>query len=214
MSAVQLPLLEVTELRIPGVPAEDGLSFQLEAGGALSFVGDDPGVNTALALALLGLPDRRRIEGQIRFAGEDLLALDRAALRRLRGGSIGLCSSDPRLALDPLLSVGAQISDAVGAHAKVSKQAARDRAIDLLELVGIAQPHRRVNAAPGLLSAADQRRAQLALALAGQPRLLVADDPARGLEDADSKALLWLLEALHSRHGFALIALGTDDAPA
>jgi ABC-type microcin C transport system duplicated ATPase subunit YejF len=213
MSAVQSPLLEVTELRIRGV-VEDGVSFQLETGGALSLAGADPGVNTALALALLGLPDRRRIDGQIRFAGEDLLALDRAALRRLRGGGIGLCSGDPRLALDPLLAVGGQIADAVRAHAKVSRQAARDRAIDLLELVGIAHPHRRVSAAPGLLSAVDQRRAQLALALAGQPRLLVADDPARGLDDADTKAFLWLLEALHHRHGFALIALRTDDAPA
>ncbi len=208
--SVCAPLLAVEKLVVSdpdGFPLLDEVGFQLAAAGRLGIAGGESVTNTALALTVLGL---HTYGGSLVFAGTELHELGRRGRRRLRGGEVGLWSGDPRLALDPLVSIVRQVADAVLAHGQMTQAAARDEAIDLLEAVGIAHPHRRLHDGPATLTPTEYCRAQLALALAGRPRLLVADDPVRSLVEPERSACIAELDALQHRHRFALLALATE----
>lgn len=198
------PLLSVEDLRIDG--AADGVSFRLADGGSLALVGGDA---SQIALATLRLT--RPPSGRIAFAGRDLVALDDRELRKVLGSEIGAVLADAGDALDPSYKLGWQLAEAVGAHHRVSKAAARDRAVDALEAVGVPDPRRAVNVYPRALPADARLRAVIAIALINRPRLLVVDDPFAARKVATRASIIELLGELRRRLGFALL-LATADA--
>jgi peptide/nickel transport system ATP-binding protein len=211
------PLLSVEDLRVEFptadgvVHAVDGISYTLARGQTLGIVGESGAGKTVSARTMLGLTrgPQTRISGRIMFGGGDLAALGDSGLRNLAGDVIAL-THDPHSALHPLHRVGAQVIEAIRAHRAVSAAAARDRTIDLLELVGIPDPHRRVDAYPHELPPGMRQRAALAMALANGPKLLIADDPTRGLDVTVQAQILALLADLGQRLEMAIIFMTRD----
>ena len=168
------PLLEVENLQVEFftedgvVHAVDGISYKLEKGRTLGIVGESGSGKTVSSLTTMGLTRGRssRVSGRIMFEGQDLLSLSTDALRQIRGNEIAMIFQDPLSSLHPFYKVGYQLNEAIRAHRDVSKAAARDRAIDLFELVGIPDPHRRVDQYPHEFSGGMRQRAMLAMALA------------------------------------------------
>ncbi|HWF35820.1 MAG TPA: ABC transporter ATP-binding protein [Solirubrobacteraceae bacterium] len=212
------PLLSVEGLRVAFetdhgvVHAVDGISYAVAPGRTLGIVGESGAGKTVSARTLLGLTrgPRTQIGGRIMFGGGDLASLGEEGLRHLAGDVVALTTHDPLSALHPLYPVGAQVIEAIRAHRAVSKAAARDRAIGLLELVGIPDPHRRVDAYPHELPPGLRQRAMIAVALANGPKLLIADDPTRGLDVTVQAQILALLADLGERLGMAIVYLTRD----
>ena len=199
-----MALLEVEDLDVRFytetgvVRAVDGLSYTLERGERLGVVGESGAGKTVTALALLDLlDDPGRIEGgSIRFDGEEVLGAAPDRLRRLRGGEIGLVFQDPETALDPVYTVGEQVAEAVRVHTDREGDAARERAVELLGRVGIPDPATRADQYPHEFSGGMAQRAVVATALAGDPDLLVADEPTTALDVTIQAQLLDLLDDL------------------
>ncbi len=212
------PLLSVEDLRVSFhtddgvVHAVDGISYKVEAGKTLGIVGESGSGKSVSSLTTLGLTRARnaQIEGRIMFEGKDLVAMNDDQLRRLRGNDVAMIFQDPLSALHPFYKVGAQLIEAVQTHRKVSKAAARNRAIDLLELVGIPEPQRRVDAFPHEFSGGMRQRAMIAMALANEPKLLIADEPTTALDVTVQAQILALLEDLQRRLGMAIILITHD----
>jgi peptide/nickel transport system ATP-binding protein len=215
---VSEPLLSVEGLRVAfetdagTVHAVDGISYTVEAGQTLAIVGESGAGKTVSALAVLGLTRGPGIRstGRIIFAGQDLAVLDDAAIRGIAGDGVAMTVPDPLSAFHPLYRLGAQLTEAILTHRAVSAAAARDRAIDLLELVGIPDPHRRIDVFPHELPPGLRTRAMFAMALANGPKVLIADDPARGLDVTVQAQILTLLEAVQERLGTAIILITRD----
>jgi peptide/nickel transport system ATP-binding protein len=187
------------------------LEFELAERGALALVGGAAANRAAEAATLL---DRGTVDvEQLSFAGRNLLGLSERQLRELRGAELTVLSGDQQ-ALHPLYTVGVQLRDVIRAHRSVSKQAAADRAIDLLELAGLERPQQAVARYPRQLSAPQRARAALAIALANGPRLLVALDPFAKLEPTAQLQLLDLLSRLRAHLGFALLYATNNPAVA
>jgi ABC-type microcin C transport system duplicated ATPase subunit YejF len=213
------PLLEVEDLGVQFdaegagvVQALDGVTFAVDAGRALAIVGDPGSGKTVAALTAVGLTrgPRVRISGRVGFEGQDLLDASDAELRQIRGSQIGMTFADPVLSLHPLHTTGWQVAEAITAHHRISKAAARDRAIDLLELVGISDPYRLVRSYPHQLSDELRRRATIAMAIANEPKLLIADEPTNALDREAGVPILKLLAELRERRGMALLILTRD----
>jgi ABC-type glutathione transport system ATPase component len=204
------PLLEVSELCVSFDGAGrvlDGASYAVDAGSTLGIVGEQGSGKTVALLATLGLIHAEA--GSVNFEGRDLLTLPPRELRLLRGGQVGLILGD---ALHPSYRVGAQLAEAIQTHRRVSRSAARDRAIDLLELVGIPDPHERVDRYPHELSDAMRRRATIAIAIASEPKLLLADEPAAGLDVTARAEVLTLLEDLRRRLQAGMVIASREEA--
>jgi peptide/nickel transport system ATP-binding protein len=199
-----MALLEVEDLVVRFyteagvVRAVDGLSYTLDRGERLGVVGESGAGKTVSALAVLDLLDEPgRIEGgTIRFDGESLRAADGDRLREIRGGRIGTVFQDPETALNPVYTVGEQVTEAVRAHTDRDGAAARDRAVALLDRVGIPDPSTRASQYPHEFSGGMAQRALVAMALAGDPDLLIADEPTTGLDVTVQAQLLELLDDL------------------
>jgi peptide/nickel transport system ATP-binding protein len=193
-------LLGVENLRVQFGPVDAvrGLSYRVENGARLAIVGGPGSGKTVAALATIGLTRGASISGQIAFNGRDLLLASEDELRRVRGNEIGMALADPLGSLHPLYSIGWQVSEAILAHRRVTKAAARDRTIDLLELMGMPDPHRRLGDHPDDLAPGDLRRVTLAIALANEPKLLIADDPTGGLGPPAREQILQLLAELQT----------------
>ncbi|QGX95222.1 ABC transporter ATP-binding protein [Haloplanus rallus] len=198
-----MALLEVEDLAVRFyteagvVRAVDGLSYTLDRGERLGVVGESGAGKTVAALAVLGLlDDPARIEGDVRFDGESLRAADDDRLRAIRGGRIGMVFQDPEAALNPVYTVGEQVAEAVRAHTDRDGAAARDRAVALLDRVGIPDPATRADQYPHEFSGGMAQRALVAMALAGEPDLLIADEPTTGLDVTVQAQLLELLDDL------------------
>jgi len=212
------PLLAVEDLRVcfrteDGlVRAVDGISLQLEPGGTLGIVGESGSGKTVAGLSILGLTRAQgaHVSGRILFGGRDLLALDEQALRQVRGNEIAMVFQDPLSSLHPLYRVGAQIVEAIRAHRPVSKAAARARAIELLDMVGIPDPGRRVDAYPHELSGGMRQRVMIAMALSNEPRLLIADEPTTALDVTVQAQILALLRRLQDELAMALVLVTHD----
>ncbi|HEU5049700.1 MAG TPA: ABC transporter ATP-binding protein [Gemmatimonadales bacterium] len=213
-------LLEVANLSIsfPGADGGrvfpvDGVSFELEAGRTLALVGESGSGKSLTALGILRLvPHPGRIEpgSVVRLAGTDLLSLEGEALRRIRGRRIAMIFQDPMTSLNPVFTVESQITEVVHAHFDVPKREARDRAAALLQEVGIPDPVARLKAYPHQLSGGMRQRVMIAIALAGRPEVLIADEPTTALDVTVQAQILEVLDGLRETHGMAVLLITHD----
>jgi oligopeptide transport system ATP-binding protein len=212
-----MTLLEVRDLRISfdtpngEVQAVRGLDFALEAGQTLGIVGESGSGKSQTALALLGLqPRRARLQGGIRFEGQELLGAGEGALNRVRGRRIGLVFQDPMTSLNPYLSIGAQLAEVLVRHRGLSRQAALAECTRMLDAVRIAEPRVRLRQYPHELSGGMRQRVLIAGALLCRPALLIADEPTTALDVTVQAELLALLEELQAQLGMALLLISHD----
>jgi peptide/nickel transport system ATP-binding protein len=194
------------------VHAVDGISYNVYGGKTLGIVGESGSGKSVSALTTLGLTRARNstIEGRMMFGGNDLLAMSEDQLRKIRGNEISMIFQDPLSAMHPFYKVGVQLTEAVLTHRKVSKGRARARAIELLELVGIPDPERRIDNYPHQFSGGMRQRAMIAMALANEPKLLFADEPTTALDVTVQAQILALLEDLQKRLGMAIVIITHD----
>ncbi|MFJ9112633.1 ABC transporter ATP-binding protein [Streptomyces sp. NPDC102283] len=208
------PLVEVCGLTVDFGPvrAVDGLSFTLEAGGALGVVGESGSGKSASAHALLGLHrgTGARVGGSVRVAGRDVNAADDRALRALRGAGAAMVFQDPLSSLDPYYPVGDQIAEVYRVHRPVSRKAARARAVEVLDRVGIPDAARRSRQRPHEFSGGMRQRALIAMALACEPGLLIADEPTTALDVTVQAQILDLLHDLRHETGMGLLLVTHD----
>jgi peptide/nickel transport system ATP-binding protein len=212
------PLLTVDDLRVSFrtddgiVHAVDGISYTVEAGKTIGIVGESGSGKTVSSLTTLGLTRSRNstIEGRIIFEGEDLVTMPDDRLRRIRGNEVSMIFQDPLSSLHPFYKVGAQLVEAMQAHRSLSRSAARTRAAELLELVGIPDPHRRIDQYPHEFSGGMRQRAMIAMALSNEPKLLIADEPTTALDVTVQAQILALLDDLQQRLGTAIIIITHD----
>ena len=212
------PLLAVEDLSVafPGVGGDvgvvRGLSFSVAPGEFVGLVGESGCGKSVTALALLRLvPEPGRITGgRILLGGDNLLDMSEAQMRRVRGGRIGMVFQEPMSALNPVLSVGFQIAEAVRVHHDVSRREAREEAVRLLDLVAIAAPRQRLKDYPHQLSGGQRQRVMIAIALAAKPDLVVADEPTTALDVTVQAQILELLEGLRQKLGLAVLLITHD----
>jgi peptide/nickel transport system ATP-binding protein len=217
-SATTVPLLQVQDLRVHFdtddgvVKAVDGISYELERGQVLGVVGESGSGKSVSSLTIMGLTRSRnaRISGSAIFDGRDMLSLDAEQLRAVRGNEIAMIFQDPLSSLHPFYRVGAQLSEAIQAHRDVSRPEALERAVELLELVGIPEPRRRLNAYPHEFSGGMRQRAMIAMALANEPKLLIADEPTTALDVTVQAQILELIRRLKDQLGMAVIIITHD----
>jgi ABC-type glutathione transport system ATPase component len=205
--------LEGLQIRFgAAAPVVNGVSFSLEAGQSLGLVGASGSGKSLSALALMGLlPQGARITaGTALFEGRELFRLDAEAQRGLRGRGIGLVYQEPFNALNPLIRVGRQLEEALELHRGLGGEAASREAAAWLERVGIAPGPERAAQYPHQYSGGMRQRALLALALAGQPRLLICDEPTTALDATVQAQMLGLIRRLQAELGFALIIISHD----
>jgi peptide/nickel transport system ATP-binding protein len=211
-----MALLEVKDLRVQFdtddgiVRAVDGVSFSLERGQTLGIVGESGSGKSVTNLAIMGLARGGRVSGEVLFGGKDLLKMHVNELRAVRGKQIAMIFQDPLSSLHPYYKVGAQIAEMIRAHEKVPKKAAHDRAIKLLRLVGIPRPERRVDDYPHQFSGGMRQRAMIAMALALDPAVLIADEPTTALDVTVQAQVLDLIERLQDEFGTAIVMITHD----
>jgi peptide/nickel transport system ATP-binding protein len=212
------PLLRVEDLRVHFdtrdgvVRAVDGISYELERGRVLGIVGESGSGKTVSSLAIMGLlgAERAHVSGRVLLGGRDLLALGDEQMRAIRGNEIAMVFQDPLSALHPFHRVGAQVGEAIRAHRDVSRRQARARTVQLLETVGIPDAARRAGSYPHELSGGMRQRAMIAMALANEPALLVADEPTTALDVTVQAQILDLVARLKDELGMAVLIITHD----
>jgi len=192
------------------VEAVRGVSFNVERGKTLGIVGESGSGKSVATQTVAGLTRGARISGQAIFEGRDLLKMSPAELRALRGPGIAMIFQNPLSSLHPFYRIGWQIAEMIRAHESVSGDAARRRAIDLLGLVGIPQPEKRLDDYPHQFSGGMLQRAMIAMALALQPRLLIADEPTTALDVTVQAQIVRLMQRLQGELGMAIIMITHD----
>jgi peptide/nickel transport system ATP-binding protein len=214
---VTAPLLSVTDLAVEFArggrwfPAVDRVSFEVERGEALAVAGESGCGKSLLARALIGLPpDSARVSGQVAWEGREINGLPDEDWERLRGGRIGMLFQEPGAALDPVRTVGDQIGEAIRLHARVSPAEARRRAIERLREVSLPDPESAVDEYPHRLSGGQKQRVGLAVALAADPAVLIADEPTTALDSTIAAQVLDLLARLRRSRGLTLILISHD----
>lgn len=216
-AAAEPPLVEVSDLTVEFTGARtahalNGVSFALPRGKVLGLLGESGSGKSVTLRALLRLlpPRRTKVNGRIMVDGQDVLALDHAALTHYRGGVVSMIFQEPILAFDPVYSVGRQIAEAIRAHEKVDDATARARAVEMLERVQIPQAKRRYDSYPHEVSGGMRQRAMIALALACRPKLLLADEPTTALDATVQIQILLLLRDLQRDFGMSVIFVTHD----
>ena len=215
------PLLDVRDLRVSfrldketHFEALKGVSFSVGREQTVALVGESGSGKSVSSLAIMGLlPRENALVGagsQIRFDGRDLLKLDAPAMRALRGRDISMIFQDPMTSLNPLFTVGSQIAEVLRLHKGLGRAAANRRAIELLDEVGIPEPARRADAYPHQLSGGQQQRVMIAMAVACEPRLLIADEPTTALDVTIQKQIIELVADLRRRRGMAVLWITHD----
>ena len=212
------PLLEVRDLRVhfntPDgvVKAVDGLSLKLEPGERLGVVGESGSGKSVSFLTVMGLIKRKEahIEGEVLFRGQNLLDLSKEEMRHIRGAGMAMIFQDPMSSLHPLYRVGAQIVEAIRVHEPVTRQEALDRAIEMLRRVGIPRPEERARQFPHEFSGGMRQRAMIAMALALNPALLIADEPTTALDVTVQSQILDLIDRLREEFQTAIVMITHD----
>jgi oligopeptide/dipeptide ABC transporter ATP-binding protein len=218
MPDASTPLLDVERLTtvfdLPGgpAPAVIDVSFSVSPGETLSLVGESGSGKSVTALSIMRLVQRpgRIAAGRIRFKGRDLLTLDDRAMQKIRGAEIGLVFQEPMTALNPVFTIGNQIEETLTVHGLARGRQARDRAVELLDAVSVPDPQRRVRDYPHQLSGGLRQRALIALALACNPTLLIADEPTTALDVTIQAQILDLLRDLRARFRLSLLLITHD----
>ena len=193
--------------------AVDGVSFSLRDRAALGVVGESGSGKSVTALSILrlfGPLDRVVTRGQVLFQGVDLLKLSEAELRHVRGRQIAMVFQDPLTSLNPVMPVGEQIAETLRFHRGLKKPAAKSRAQELMELVGIGEPARRIDDLPEQFSGGMRQRIMIAIAIACEPKLLIADEPTTALDVTVQSQVLMLLNRLRHEMGMALMMISHD----
>lgn len=209
------PLLQIKDLSISftlegeRLSVVDGLSFNVNPGETVALVGESGCGKSLTALAIMGLidPPGRIDGGSIKLAGEELTELGEPALQDIRGRRIGMIFQEPMAALNPVFSVGAQISEVFIRHLAMDKNEAREHSIHLLDKVGIPSPQHRIDQYPHELSGGMQQRTMIAMALACKPELLIADEPTTALDVTIQAQIMNLLEQLQAEMGMAVLLI-------
>ncbi len=181
------------------VKAVDGVSFDVEPGETLALVGESGCGKSVTALSVMRLipsPPGRITGGEVLFDGRDLLALSDKAIRQVRGKDIGMIFQEPMTSLNPVLTIGLQLTETMEHHLGLSRDKARARAIELLSLVGISEPERRLSQHPHQFSGGMRQRVMIAIALSCRPRLILADEPTTALDVTIQAQILELLKKL------------------
>jgi peptide/nickel transport system ATP-binding protein len=212
------PLLEVADLTVQFetedglVKAVDGISYTVDRGETLGIVGESGSGKSVSSLTVMGLTRARnaRISGTVRFEGRDLLAASDEDMRKVRGDDIAMIFQDPLSSLHPFYKVGSQIVEAIRTHRDLTKAQAYDRAVEMLGLVGIPEPRRRADAYPHEFSGGMRQRAMIAMALANDPKLLIADEPTTALDVTVQAQILELIERLQSEFDTAVVVITHD----
>ncbi len=211
-------LLEVDDLRTQiklrsgTVHAVDGLSFEVDTGETVGIVGESGCGKTMAAMSIMRLlPHRGYIAGgEVRLEGRDLVSLSDDEIRKVRGNDIGIVFQDPMTSLNPTMTVGRQIAEVVLIHRDVSKDAAMQRAVECLDMVGVPRPKERISDYPHQLSGGLRQRVMIAMALAYEPKLLIADEPTTALDVTIQDQILRLLDRLKAELGMGIILITHD----
>jgi len=212
------PLLDVRNLRVEfptrrgTLVAVDDVSFTISSGEVLGVVGESGAGKSLTGMAIIGLlePPGRIAAGQIVLEGGRIDDLSPDALRRIRGRRIGAIFQDPLTSLDPLYTIGRQITETILTHLPVTRRQARERAIGLLAEVGIPAPERRMDHYPHQFSGGMRQRIVIALALCAEPRLIIADEPTTALDVSTQAQIIKLLQRLSQQHGAAVLLITHD----
>ena len=210
------PLLEVEDLvvefKTPSgwVRAVDGVSWDVSPSEIHAVVGESGSGKSVTALSILRLlpmPPARIAQGAIRFHGTDLLGADERTIQVVRGGRIGMVFQEPMTSLNPVLTIGRQLTEGLREHRKLDRRAAQARAVELLEMVGISEPERRLKQYPHHLSGGMRQRVMIAIALSCDPELIIADEPTTALDVTIQAQILELMQDLCRRLGVALVVI-------
>ena len=211
-------LLQVTDLTVT-FPTDDervnavrGMSFHVDPGEVVALVGESGSGKSATAMAVIGLlPEYAEVSGSVRLHGDELLGLSDSQMSQIRGKSIGTVFQDPMSALTPVYTVGDQIAEAIEVHQPRHRQARRPtRAVELLELVGIAQPERRARSFPHELSGGERQRVVIAIAIANDPDLLICDEPTTALDVTVQAQILEVLKTARDVTGAGVLIITHD----
>ncbi len=211
-----MALLEVRDLTLefmsPGgtVQAVNSISYDVEPGEIVAMVGESGSGKTAAALAILGLipePPGRIVAGEIRFDGQNLLDLSEEEMRHVRGRHISMVFQEPMTSLNPLLSIGRQLTEAMRLHLGLDKATANARAVELMTMVGISDPQRRLAQYPHHFSGGMRQRVMIAIVLSCQPELIIADEPTTALDVTIQAQILSLMNDLTEQLGVAMVII-------
>ncbi|MGB3664020.1 MAG: ABC transporter ATP-binding protein [Mycolicibacter sinensis] len=211
-------LLEVTDLAVTfgagadAVRAVRGISYRVDPGEVVAMVGESGSGKSAAAMAVMGLlPEHARVSGSVRLSGTELIGLGDTAMSKVRGASIGMVFQDPMSALTPVYTVGDQIAEAIEVHnPQIGRAAARRRAVELLELVGISRPQERARAFPHELSGGERQRVVIAIAISCDPDLLICDEPTTALDVTVQAQILEVLKTARDVTGAGVLIITHD----
>jgi oligopeptide/dipeptide ABC transporter ATP-binding protein len=214
---VERPLLEIQDLRVDFgqgqgmVRAVDGLSYTVERARTVAVIGESGSGKTVSARAIMGLlPESATVSGSIRFEGTELVGMSEQELRAVRGRAVAMVFQDPARSLNPTMRIGHQITEAVRMHSDVSRVTAEERATELMELVRLPAARERFRQYPHQLSGGMRQRVMIAIALASDPKLLIADEATSALDVTTQAQILELLRDLQQRLGMAVIMISHD----
>ena len=206
-------LTTVLETRAGPVPVVDDVTFSVETGRTVAIVGESGCGKSMTALSLMRIlphPPARTVAGEVWIGGRDLLALAEPEMRRVRGGEIAMIFQDPMTSLNPVLSIGEQLAESIRAHRRMTRRAARTEAIELLRRVHLPDADRRLDEHPHRLSGGMRQRVMIAMALAGEPKFLLADEPTTALDVTIQGQILDLLRDLQRELGTGIVLITHD----
>ncbi|MCH8167866.1 MAG: ATP-binding cassette domain-containing protein [Proteobacteria bacterium] len=211
------PLLTIENLNV-AFPAEDrtveavkNLSLTIARGETLALVGESGSGKSVTALAMVGLlPDTARVTGSVKYAGAEMIGASRRELMRVRGNDISFIFQEPMTSLNPLHTIEKQLAESLALHQGVTGRQARGRIIELLNQVGLRDPEERLDAWPHQLSGGQRQRVMIAMAIANDPELLIADEPTTALDVTVQQDILALLAELRERHGMGMLFITHD----
>ena len=211
----QTPFLEISDLSIAfdGVRVVEGLDLRLDRGESVALVGESGSGKSVTALSILQLlsyPRASHPSGSIRVEGRDVIGADEKEMRALRGSRISMVFQEPMTSLNPLHTIRRQVEEVLSTHRGLRGRAARERTVELLELVGLQEARERLDSFPHQLSGGQRQRVMIAMAIANEPDLLIADEPTTALDVTVQAQILALIKELQERLGMAMLLITHD----